>query len=41
MQCFRRLNAAGITVLMVTHNEALLEFASRHIRLCPDGCFAS
>jgi putative ABC transport system ATP-binding protein len=41
MDCFRQLNRAGITVLMVTHNEALLPYSSRHIRLCRDGCFAS
>ncbi len=36
MDCFRRLNGEGITVLMVTHNEGLLEYASRHLK-CRDG----
>lgn len=36
MNCFRRLNESGITVLMVTHNEALLSFCTRHL-LCLDG----
>lgn len=36
MECFRRLHESGITILMVTHNEALLSFASRHIH-CVDG----
>jgi len=36
MECFQRLHEAGITILMVTHNEGLLSFASRHIQ-CRDG----
>lgn len=36
MECFERLHHAGITILMVTHNEGLLSFASRHIH-CRDG----
>lgn len=36
MECFQRLNQNGITVLLVTHNEALLGFCSRHL-LCRDG----
>jgi putative ABC transport system ATP-binding protein len=36
MECFQRLNQNGITVLFVTHNEALLGFCSRHL-LCRDG----
>lgn len=36
MDCFRRLNAGGMTVLMVTHNHELLPFASRHL-VCGDG----
>lgn len=38
MDCFKRLHQAGITILMVTHNEALLGFCSRHLRLELDGC---
>jgi len=36
MECFQLLHEAGITILMVTHNEGLLSFASRHIH-CRDG----
>jgi putative ABC transport system ATP-binding protein len=36
MDCFRKLNGSGMTILMVTHNEALLDFCSRHL-LCRDG----
>lgn len=36
METFRALNADGITILLVTHNEALLRFASRHL-VCRDG----
>ena len=36
MACFHRLNQAGITILMVSHNEALLEHCSRHL-VCQDG----
>jgi len=36
MACFERLHQAGITILMVTHNEGLLSFASRHLH-CLDG----
>jgi len=36
MECFQRLHEAGITILMVTHNDGLLSFASRHI-YCRDG----
>ena len=31
MKCFQALNARGITILMVTHNEHLLEYATRHL----------
>ncbi len=31
MNCFRELNEAGMTIVMVTHNEALLEFGTRHL----------
>ena len=31
MDCFKRLNGQGITVLMVTHNRDLLKYASRHL----------
>ena len=36
MESFRALNAQGLTVLMVTHNDALLRFATRH-HVCEDG----
>ncbi|HMP89270.1 MAG TPA: ABC transporter ATP-binding protein [Kiritimatiellia bacterium] len=36
MNCFEQLHSAGITILMVTHNEGLLSFASRHLH-CRDG----
>ena len=36
MDCFQRLNQSGITILMVTHNEALLNFSTRHLK-CRDG----
>ena len=38
MDCFRRLNEAGMTILMVTHNEALLRFASRRVRMSSGKC---
>ena len=40
MDCFRRLNHAGLTILMVTHNEALLDFCARHF-VCQDGTIES
>ena len=36
MECFKRLNDEGITVLMVTHNESLLSYAGRSLT-CRDG----
>lgn len=39
MKCFRDLNTQGITVLMVTHNDELLTYASRHL-VCRDGVVA-
>jgi putative ABC transport system ATP-binding protein len=36
MAAFRQLNKDGITILMVTHNESLLEYAS-HRATCADG----
>jgi putative ABC transport system ATP-binding protein len=36
MECFRGLNRSGITILLVTHNEALLDSCSRHLS-CRDG----
>jgi putative ABC transport system ATP-binding protein len=33
MDCFQALNAEGITILMATHNPALLSSCTRHIRL--------
>jgi putative ABC transport system ATP-binding protein len=40
MDCFRRLNDAGLTVLLVTHNEGLLRYASRHL-VCREGVLKS
>lgn len=40
MNCFRMLNGQGITVLMVTHNEALKAYASRHL-VCRNGTLNS
>ena len=36
MKCLQRLNQEGLTILMVTHNEGLLSFASRHM-VCGSG----
>ncbi|MCO5045761.1 MAG: ABC transporter ATP-binding protein [Kiritimatiellae bacterium] len=36
METFRELNADGITILLVTHNEALLRYATRHL-VCREG----
>ena len=33
MNCLRDLNQHGVTILLVTHNEALLRHCSRHLRL--------
>ena len=35
MQSFQDLNAQGLTIVMVTHNEHLLRYASRHL-VCED-----
>jgi len=36
MQCFKDLNSDGLTILMVTHNEHLLGYGTRHL-VCRDG----
>jgi putative ABC transport system ATP-binding protein len=36
MQCFRRLHARGITVVLATHNAGLLPACTRHL-VCRDG----
>ena len=36
METFERLHADGITILLVTHNEALLRYADRHL-VCREG----
>jgi len=36
MQCFQNLNRRGITVLLATHNPALLKYCNRHLT-CHDG----
>ncbi|TAN35958.1 MAG: ABC transporter ATP-binding protein [Verrucomicrobia bacterium] len=33
MECLHVLNRRGVTILLVTHNEALLRHCSRHLRL--------
>ena len=33
MNCLRALNQRGVTILLVTHNDALLRHCSRHLRL--------
>lgn len=40
MECFRRLNEAGLTLLLVTHNEGLLRYASRRL-VCAEGVLKS
>ena len=40
MHCFKRMNGEGISVLMVTHNDALLQYASRHL-VCRNGGVSS
>jgi putative ABC transport system ATP-binding protein len=40
MDCFRRLHGAGMTILMVTHNSSLLQYASRCV-VCRDGELAA
>jgi len=40
MDCFRRLNRSGITIVMVTHNESLLDACSRHL-VCRAGSIGS
>jgi putative ABC transport system ATP-binding protein len=40
MNCLRELNQRGTTILLVTHNEALLRHCSRHLRL-EDGRLAA
>lgn len=36
MQCFQKLNRNGLTIIMVTHNQKLLEFCTRH-KVCREG----
>lgn len=36
MDFFRRMNREGLTILLVTHNEHLLPYCSRHL-VCSDG----
>lgn len=40
MKCFQSLNAGGITILMVTHNEHLLEYGTRHL-VCRAGVLST
>ncbi len=39
MECFRRLHARGITIVLATHNPALLAYCSRRL-MCRDGRIA-
>lgn len=36
MECFRALNQSGLTIIMVTHNQNLLEFGTKH-KICREG----
>lgn len=36
MDCFKALNEQGLTILLVTHNQSLLQYSTRHL-LCHDG----
>ena len=36
MNCYKKMNDEGITLLMVTHNDGLLRYASRHL-VCRNG----
>jgi putative ABC transport system ATP-binding protein len=40
MESLAALHRAGIAILMVTHNEDLLSYATRHV-VCRDGVLAS
>lgn len=40
MTCFKKMNEEGITLLMVTHNDGLLRYASRHL-VCRSGGLSS
>ena len=40
MNCFKKMNEEGITLLMVTHNDGLLRYASRHL-VCKNGALDS
>jgi putative ABC transport system ATP-binding protein len=40
MECFRELNRQGLTILMVTHNTALLPYGTRRL-MCRDGTLVS
>jgi putative ABC transport system ATP-binding protein len=33
MECFKKLNDAGMTIMMVTHNDGLLRYGTRHLVL--------
>jgi putative ABC transport system ATP-binding protein len=37
METFTTLNRQGISIVLVTHNESLLDYCSRHF-VCRDGC---
>lgn len=39
MECLSALNATGMTILMVTHNEDVLDYCTRHVS-CRDGAVA-
>jgi putative ABC transport system ATP-binding protein len=36
LECFQRMHEEGLTILLVTHNEALLPFCTRHL-VCRNG----
>ncbi|HEY8240589.1 MAG TPA: ABC transporter ATP-binding protein [Kiritimatiellia bacterium] len=40
LESFRRMNEEGLTILLVTHNEALLAYCTRHL-VCRNGALES
>lgn len=40
MDALQRLNREGLTILLVTHNEELLRYSTRHM-ICRNGCLES
>ena len=40
MDTLKELNREGLTIILVTHNQALLPYCSRHV-VCRDGCISA